>query len=150
MFINLFSKKNKKYKTFLVYIFLIFIGLFASSVVWTFGSKQYDLNENLIWINTRPIKCLGNPWEFDWLKRNKGGYTRYPLGKIKEFDEEEARIMKDFYQKKGIRIIETKTEILEENISCAACNCPQGYTLFSLVGLEDAVWMRRMGWSTNY
>lgn len=107
--------------------------------------KKPITNTKNIWVNKDPIQCLGNPWEFDWLKKNKGKYNEYPIGDRKKIDTEEIIIIKDFFSNLGVNIFDIKSEITHE-ITCSACSCPQGHTLYVLVSPVDAEKMVEFGW----
>ena len=93
-----------------------------------------------------PIQCLGNAWEFDWLKKNPGQYAEYPRGTNVELSEAEKIIITQFYKSKNIDILGIETENNSDLITCAACSCPIGYTLKVRVAEKNTAIMQEWGW----
>lgn len=126
------NKKNKK--QLITIITLLF---FIISFTIFYNRKNYFQNK-VVWIELNPIKCLGNAWEFDWLQNNPGEYDNYPKNQTES-------IIKNFYAKKGIKIIEIKTK--NDTVkTCDACNCPQGKTLKVLINKKYQEDMIKSGW----
>jgi hypothetical protein len=91
-------------------------------------TKEPTANETS-WVEIEPIQCLGNPWEHDWLNSHKNDSSSYPK-------ENEFEIIKDFYAKKGITVINVKSERKYE-VVCLACSCPRGDVLSILIYDSD-------------
>jgi len=128
------------------YIILIIIAILIISFVY-FAPKANNIanNNQNIWVNMVPIQCLGNPWEFDWLKKNKNKYSKYPIGHPTKIDLQEIDIIEQFYKNQGINILDIKSNLIEKN-TCAACSCAQGYKLHVLVSKNNVDKMIKMGW----
>jgi len=138
-------KKSQKIQ----YIILAIIGVlgitFFSSIYFTPKKEKIIIDEKNTWINMDPIQCLGNPWEFDWLKKNNNQYSKYPIGNPRKIENQEIKIIKEFYKNQNINIFDIKSTSLNVD-TCSACSCPQGYKLYVSVSKEDAEKMVRMGW----
>jgi hypothetical protein len=94
-----------------------------------------------VWVKINPIKCLGNAWEFDWLKNHPGKYNEYPKS-------DEKNIVTEFYNKQGIKILDVSTaDYKAASSSCQGCSCSDGYTLKLLVRTKDAETMRGWGYT---
>ena len=134
------------------YIIIFIIAIIFISFIYLVANKEKLIEDNIpdeknIWVSMNPIKCLGNPWEFDWLKKNQGKYEQYPIGDTKKIDENEIEIIKKFYRDEKINIFDIKSNPIEEDI-CTACNCPQGYKLYILISEKDVEKMTNIGWGT--
>ena len=142
------SKKSKKIQ----YIVLVIIGIIFLFFTYLTLTKTKPIVENLfeenIWVTMNPIQCLGNPWEFDWLKKNKNQYSQYPIDIPNKIDTKEIEIIKKFYINKEIDIWDIKSTPINDTI-CTTCSCPQGYKLYVLVSKKDAKKMIKMGWKIN-
>lgn len=121
------------------------IGVFFS-IFYLIKVNQIDINKEK-WLYLSPIQCLGNAWEFEWLKKHPGQYNNYPFKNPLTLDPEEEIILKDFYQSKDIKIISTKSEIIKDKTDCNGCSCPQGYILSVLISENDAEKMIKNGWT---
>jgi len=89
------------------------------------------------WVATDPIQCLGNPWEQDWLAANNWDYGSYPGDPVTpELEPEELKIITDYYDRQGVRILSAET-VQQNNNVCQSCSCPLGYTLYLLVPGDD-------------
>ena len=106
--------------------------------------------ESTVWVSSEPIQCLGNPWEKAWLEQEGKKYGDYPVGKILVIEEPEKKIIKDYYKGQSVEILQIKSKTFSEqgmsDIVCAACTCPQGYTLFLKVNEKDLEKMKEWGY----
>ncbi|QQS59570.1 hypothetical protein IPN35_01645 [Candidatus Peregrinibacteria bacterium] len=84
------------------------------------GEKKETLET--IWMSILPIQCLGNPWEQEYLQNHNT--ENYPAK-----DDQQISIIKDYYEKQGIPLLEVKKVPLEGMVFCSACDCPAGYRL---------------------
>jgi hypothetical protein len=92
------------------------------------------------WVATDPIQCLGNPWERDWLAHNGNNYAAYP----RDIDSQKV-ILRQYYAGLGIPIMEI-VSIMTHPVTCMACTCPRGDTLYLLVPAGDADAMIGLGY----
>ena len=98
-------------------------------------SSNMDL-DNSIWVEIDPVQCLGNSWELDWIKNNPN--KEYPRGHILVIEKEEKEIIKNYYEKQGISILNIKSEEYTPDFAvCEFCSCPQGYTLYIQINKKD-------------
>ena len=98
------------------------------------------------WVATEPIQCLGNAWEQDWLASHHGDYASYPRDPAKPgLEPAEVEIIKDFYRRRGVVVFEAATKGRYEAV-CAACTCPEGYTLYLEVRRQDVNAMISLGY----
>ena len=141
-------KKLRKIQFIILTIIILIITVF----IYLKQEKKEQINQNQnqpiknnIWLTMNPIKCLGNPWEFDWLKNNNNQYNKYPTGNATKIDTEEIIILKNFYAQQGINILNTKSTPLEKEV-CNTCSCDQGYKLDILTLEKNAEKMIQIGW----
>ncbi|MBL7057944.1 hypothetical protein ISS03_01280 [Patescibacteria group bacterium] len=137
---------KKKIQYTLIPMALIFL-------IWLFP-KVTTYNNNDIWLEMNPIKCLGNPWEFEWLKAHPSNYANYPKEQLDKIDEDEIVILKDHYKNNNLKIKNVKsisfTDLNNQSLqTCEICSCPQGYTLYVLVDFNDAKKMLELGWNKS-
>ncbi len=98
------------------------------------------------WVATEPIQCLGNPWERDWLASHDGDYGSYPKDPTKPgLEPAEVEIIRDYYRRQGVVVFEAATKGRYE-VVCAACSCPEGYTLYLEVRRQDVERMTSFGY----
>jgi len=118
---------------------LIFIStLFLFTFCGTTQSSQQGGEEG-VWLSTKPIQCLGNPWEKDWLAANDNDYSAYPIGDPRIIEVPEKAIITAFFARQEIDILDIESEPFDDDVMvCDACHCPQGYTLKINVSKEDA------------
>ncbi len=136
----------KKIKYLLIIIIFIFSILAYPNII--------SNNKNQIWLEINPIKCLGNPWEFHWLKNNPSQYADYPGIKNNNINKFGIELLKNYYKNKNINIINVESIPFknQNNInlaSCTACSCPQGYTLYVLLHANDVKKMLELGWKKS-
>ena len=94
-----------------------------------------------VWVLVRPVQCLGNPWEKQWLAKHNNQGSQYP--RQKEFE-----IIKAFFIRKNVPIFDFRVKPYMKGESlCAACDCPRGDTLYLLIHAEDASKMVRLGYT---
>jgi hypothetical protein len=102
-----------------------------------------------VWIEINPIQCLGNPWEIDWIESHNNNYSGYPRDpRTPELEQEEVEIIKNYYKKQGIILLDIKSKQTYEDV-CAACSCPQGYTLYLLIFEYDLNKMIDLGYKNS-
>ena len=92
------------------------------------------------WVATEPIQCLGNPWEQDWLSRHGNDARSYPRDRTSQ-----ETIIVDYYARLGIEVRRI-VSIMTSPVTCDACTCPRGDTLFLLVPDRDAATMVALGY----
>ena len=96
-----------------------------------------------VWVATEPIQCLGNPWEQAWLTSHDG---RYPKDHSKPgLEPEEIEIIQDYYKRQGVTVFRVTTRAKYE-VVCAACMCPEGYSLYLEVRDQDLEKMLSFGY----
>jgi len=104
-----------------------------------------DVHDNT-WVAMEPIQCLGNPWELDWLANHQGDYSAYPKDLSQPgLEPEEFAIIKDYYQRQGVVVSAGQTAAKYDEV-CAACTCPEGYTLYLSVREQDIPTMLSLGY----
>jgi hypothetical protein len=108
--------------------------------------EEEIINPTESWVATDPIQCLGNPWERDWLESHDGDYRSYPRDPVTPgLEPQEEEIIREFYDRLGISIIEIETAQTYDQV-CLACSCPQGYTLYLLVPGSNVQAMLDLGY----
>jgi hypothetical protein len=122
-----------------------FVGSFLISLVWVLSPTGVEakskLKDDNAWVIVKPVQCLGNPWEKDWLGKHKNRVDKYP--RAKEFD-----IMKSFFKKKGVPLLDLRIKrYVNGDPLCQACDCPRGDTLYFLLHEDDVPKMIRYGYT---
>jgi hypothetical protein len=98
------------------------------------------------WVAIEPTQCLTNDWEADWLAQHGNDYAAYPKDYARPgLEPEEVAIIKDYYRHQGVVVSGTATAPKYDAI-CAACNCPEGHTMFLRVRAEDVETMIGFGY----
>ena len=110
--------------------------------------------DDKVWVEKDPIKCLGNAWEFDWFRNDPSKFSNYPKGELDVIDGEEIVILKDYYKKNNINILDVRSktfgEVGDEKLkTCDICSCPQGYTLYALVPFGEVEKMLELDWKRS-
>ena len=83
--------------------------------------------EDLRWVSTDPIQCLGNSWEQDWLAQHDNDFSQYPRDEAGRL-----RIFREFFEEQGVNI--HKIEVtFPYNGTCNGCACPRGDRISSLI-----------------
>ena len=90
-----------------------------------------------VWAIMRPLQCLGNPWEQDWVAHHKKSAV-YP-------QREEKKIITDFFGRQQIHVFSIRLRSYEGGALCQTCDCPRGDTLYLLVDAEDAPLLKTFG-----
>jgi hypothetical protein len=113
-------------------------GLFLGFASFSFAEEPVPLPDR-VWAIQKPLQCLSNPWETDWLKRHKKKKAhQYPI-------REERAVIKAFLEREGIKVWEVRVSPFQGGGTCASCDCPRGDTLFVLVDASDAPKMDAFG-----
>src|SRR5262245_33831011 len=92
---------------------------------------------DLLWVETMPVQCLGNPWHQEWLKQNGNNYDKYPR-------EREQEVLAEFFLKRGAVIHAYRQEQVW-NATCAACSCPEGIVLALRIHQGDLTLFEQFG-----
>jgi hypothetical protein len=130
-------------KRILIILAVIFgVGISLGIFYYSRQTKAPSQKVSKIWVEIDPVQCLGNPWEKTWLSQHNNDYDAYPRGNPLIIEDWEKEIIKNYYEKQGIKIFAIKSKTFSQKPNqplgvCAACNCPQGYTLYLLVKQED-------------
>ena len=127
----------------------ILFPLLASTLVALFAKTANAMGrraslEGNVWMVIRPVNCLGNPWEKDWLARHKNQGTKYP--RTKEID-----VIRAFFKKRGATVLEIRSKpYLKGDPLCKTCDCPRGDTLFLLVNSHDTPKLVHYGFTDRF
>ena len=98
-------------------------------------------SEDKVWVIVRPVQCLGNPWEKDWLARNKNQAAKYPR-------TEEFEVLAAYFARKKIPVLDIRVKpYVKGDMLCQACDCPRGDTLFLMIYAKHAPKMVRLGYT---
>jgi hypothetical protein len=89
-----------------------------------------------VWAVMKPIQCLSNAWEKDWMSRNKNRVEKYPY-------REERKVLREFFSRQGIEILDVRH--LAGQPTCTSCECERGDTLFLLIDAKHAEKMESYG-----
>jgi hypothetical protein len=94
-----------------------------------------------VWVSMQPVDCLGNPWEKNWLAHHNNQTNKYPRA-------QELQIMKGFFYKKGVTILDYRTKpYVKGDPLCKTCGCPRGDTLLLAVHGAEVPIMRTFGFT---
>ena len=138
-------------KNFVIIVSIILVGSVVAGifVLWQFNSPIRLIPEDgKTWVNIKPIQCLSNAWERDWVKSHSDNIL-YPRKDVDAVDD----IIRDYYQRQGIALFEIKRDsIRDENgkpqtTVCLACSCSAGYVLYFLVADSDVELMTGLGFT---
>jgi len=114
----------------------IFIGLLSIWGVFLFWSCNSQ--EAQTWLYIEPTQCLSNTWDQEWLQTHD--YNEYPQNEAAQL-----KIVTDYYRDHGVVIHDIYTRKVYEAV-CAACSCPTGDRIYSLVQEQDVDFMLAEGW----
>ncbi len=96
--------------------------------------------EPKVWFILKPLQCMDNPWEQDWLARNKKRVAKYPR-------EQEHEIVKAYFAKRGVKIWEVRTKAYVPGAPrCTTCGCERGDRLSLSVSGSDVSKMKSLGY----
>jgi hypothetical protein len=99
------------------------------------------LRVDRVWVAIRPVQCLGNPWEKDWLAKHHNRAWRYPSRK-------EPAILKAYFKKKGVQILDLRVKPYQKSEPlCRTCDCARGDTLLLLIRAQDSLQMGQWGYT---
>ncbi|MBF0385353.1 MAG: hypothetical protein HQL27_05730 [Candidatus Omnitrophica bacterium] len=116
--------------------------------------KHKRFPNDLICVKLEPIKGM-NPWEEDWLKKNKKRrLTQFPRGDAGYLEPLEKKIIKEFYESKGLKIYDllvwTYMQVHgKEMPECNEKECKAGYTIFFFVLKKQLNYARELGLSEH-
>ena len=115
---------------------------FAIPILWIgmiAAAKSIPSNDK-VWVIVRPVQCLGNPWEKEWLAHHPHQDAKYP--RAKELD-----LMRKFFSKKQVRIHDVRRKPYEGQGVCQTCACARGDVFYFLIYAEDVPQMVNMGYT---
>jgi hypothetical protein len=93
------------------------------------------------WVIIRPVQCLGNPWEKQWLTEHKNKADKFPRNR-------QFRLMRNYFAKKGIPILEMRVKTYKQGDPvCQACECPRGDEVYVMIQADDAPKMVNLGYT---
>lgn len=90
-----------------------------------------------VWVLVKPLQCLGNPWEQDWIAHHKKSEV-YP-------QRDEQQIMKNFFARNQVQILDIRVRPYAGGPLCQTCDCPRGDTLYFLVSSDQAPLLKPFG-----
>jgi hypothetical protein len=100
-----------------------------------------DPREDKVWIIIRPLQCMRNPWEKEWLANNKNDVSKYPRRK-------EFALIKKYFERRRVPILEFRFKpFMKGQGRCETCECPRGDTLYLLISALDAPTMVSLGYT---
>jgi hypothetical protein len=103
-------------------------------------AKEQPLSDK-VWVVIKPVQCLGNRWEKDWLSKHPRKGTTYPI-------KNEGPIVKSYFQKRGIPILDLRElKYVNGDPLCKACDCPRGDTFYLLIDANNTPKMVALGYS---
>lgn len=100
---------------------------------------EYLHGSECAWVEIDPVQCMGNPWEIDWIE-NGGDPALYPRDLAERFE-----IIREYYEGLGVEIIDGSAWWTMP-VTCRACSCPEGYTVYVRIWVEDVEYMLDGGW----
>jgi hypothetical protein len=104
-------------------------------------AKDAPADSDKIWVVVRPVQCMGNPWEKDWMAKHKNRADQYP--RKKEFG-----ILKTYFAKKRIPILEIRLKpYVKGDPLCAACDCARGDTVYLLTYAQYTPTLVKLGYT---
>lgn len=121
-------------------ILLAIVGAFLFLISENQSDKK--ILEKKVWIKIEPIQCGGNPWEIDYHQKS----NRMEHFRTQNSGEKGITIIKNYYDKKGIVILDGVMENFPDIAVCEACDCPDGYTLYLLIHAYDLTKMQEFGY----
>ena len=121
---------------FIVLLLIGVLGFIASNA----GAKRKPQDEN-VWIVVRPVTCLGNLWDKDWLTHHKNRGDKYPQSK-------EVTLIKNYFKREGAPLLDIRVKpYMKGEPLCQTCGCDRGDTLFLLVRGENSPKLVRLGYT---
>jgi hypothetical protein len=102
------------------------------------------ISQGRVWIVVRPLQCLDNPWEKDWLANHKKKTAKYP-------NDHDHAVIKQFFSKKGIEIMDIREKpYVSGEPLCQTCGCERGDTLFLLIESSNSMKMQSFGYDKRF
>ncbi len=104
---------------------LLIIGV---SLFVIYSVSQWDLPKPVIgvglqpkeWVLLQPTKCTEIPWRKEWAFLNQKSYDEFPL-------ESELEILQEYYEGRGVRVLDIKLTYEAADPLCTACGCPEPF-----------------------
>jgi hypothetical protein len=94
-----------------------------------------------VWVVFRPVQCMGNPWEKEWLAKNNNEGSKFPRDK-------EFVVLRDYFARKGVQILEIRERhYVRGEALCQTCDCPRGDTVYLKINADDAPKMVNLGYT---
>lgn len=90
------------------------------------------------WVVIKPVQCLDNAWEKEWLETHKAEATAYPVA-------DEKKIVTDYFVRSGIKVSEVRSKPYDGSPRCSSCDCPRGDTLYVGIDSMDAPAVKVLG-----
>jgi len=128
----------RRYPALGIIVFLLLggLGFIASNA----GAKKKPLEEN-VWVVVRPVTCLGNQWERDWMAHHKNRGDKYPRNK-------EVSLMKNYFMRIGSPLLDIRVKpYMKGERLCQTCGCERGYTLYLLVRGDNSPKLARLAYA---
>jgi hypothetical protein len=116
-----------------LFLFLLLLGCAYSD-----AREKYS---DRVWIVVRPLQCLANPWEKDWLAKTKKQPDQYPQMR-------EGSVIRKFFARNRVPVLEIRMQPYRTGDPiCQTCACPRGDTLFLLIKANDVPKMVQLGYT---
>lgn len=117
---------------------LLYLSLFIGQSFFVFADVAPVVTDEKVWVAVKPVQCLGNPWEKDWLERHPN--ENYPI-------QDERKILRAYFGANGVTILDIRRKpFVQGTHLCQTCNCERGDTLFLSVNASEAPLLRTYGY----
>jgi hypothetical protein len=112
--------------------------LFAATPLTPSSSTVAE--QGKVWVIIKPLQCLDNPWEQDWLAKHKRKIAKYPR-------QDERKIIKAFFAAKGVTVWDIRSRpYVQGTPLCKTCGCARGDTLYLSVNGSNVPLMKSLGY----
>lgn len=90
----------------------------------------------------RPVQCLDNAWEREWVSEHKATSKIAPVYPI----QEENRIIKEYFARKSVTVWDVRKVPYRGGALCQRCDCERGDSLYIRVNATDMARLKEMGY----
>ena len=97
--------------------------------------------DDKVWVIVRPVQCLDNPWEKEWMAHHHNQAAKYPRA-------HEVDIIKSYFARQNVPVLEIRSKPhINGDPVCPTCNCSRGDVLYLLMHAPYVQKMVKMGYT---
>ncbi len=113
-------------------IILVSVGVIYTVTQWDLPIQNTSVQSGQpTWVLLQPQKCAEIPWRKEWTLQTGKTYAEFPV-------KDELSILKNYYQGKGIQLLDVTLTYQATDSTCTQCGCPESFVYAIYTQPEDA------------